>query len=193
MCQESNKIYEQDRIRAEQTGVFKASRTPFDDMSIIQLRESCAREVAEIEEANRARKRAEQLVSRLPSVSQQEKAWSIMEKISSGEPDNTAAWRKLGDSMENIFMGNLEFNQAMAEDYAIAAADRVKRLETVKTISDVIISIADEGLGFSVSKGIACMYMFKEASGRALRMRRVSITRCSKSATTPMRDTRRAA
>ena len=79
--------------------MFKASRTPFDDMGIMQVRESCAREVAEIEEANRARKRAEQLVNKLPSVSQQEKAWSIMEKISSGEPDNTAAWRKLGDSI----------------------------------------------------------------------------------------------
>ncbi|MBQ9367973.1 MAG: hypothetical protein IJT83_09350 [Victivallales bacterium] len=163
-CQESNRIYEEDRIRAEQTGVFKASRTPFDDMSIIQLRESCAREVAEIEEANRARKRAEQLVSRLPSVSQQEKAWSIMEKISSGEPDNTAAWRKLGDTMENIFMGNLEFNQAMTEDYAIAGADRVKRIESVKTISDVIISIADGGFGISASEGIACMYMFTEGT-----------------------------
>ena len=163
-CQESNKIYEQDRIRAEQTGVFKASRTPFDDMSIMQVRESCAREVAEIEEANRARKRAEQLVEKLPSASQQEKAWSIMEKISSGKPDNAAAWRKLGDSMEKIFMGNLEFKQAMAEDYAIATADRVQRLETVKTICDVTISLADGGAGIGASKGIACLYMFTEGT-----------------------------
>ena len=163
-CQESNRIYEQDRIRAEQTGVFKASRTPFDDMSIMQVRESCAREVAEIEEANRARKRAEQLVEKLPSASQQEKAWSIMEKISSSKPDNAAAWRKLGDSMEKIFMGNLEFKQAMAEDYAIATADRVQRLETVKTICDVTISLADGGAGIGASKGIACLYMFTEGT-----------------------------
>ena len=140
VCERSSVIYEQDRIRAEETGTFTASRTPFDEMCRVQQRENTRRQIQEAERLNRARRRVESLMGKMPAV-EWDATDRIMDKINAEDPLDAEQWIKLGDALEKKYMGRLEYAQGMAESDLVDAEDRLLRAEKVKTRCDIALAL----------------------------------------------------
>ena len=140
VCERSNVIYEQDRIRAEETGTFTASRTPFDEMCQVQQRENTRRQILEAERLNRARRRVESLMVKMPAV-EWDATDRIIDKINAEDPLDAEQWIKLGDALEKKYTGRLEYAQGMAESDLVDAEDRLLRAEKVKTRCDIALAL----------------------------------------------------
>lgn len=157
-CEKSNIIYEKDRIRAEQTGEWQATRTPFDDMCITQVRETAAKEVEELARVDRARK----FVEKFMETEDDDGKRMIVERMGSiidSDPCNPEKWERLRKQL--IFNRREELSRASAEHEAEIAAidDSIKYLERVKTVSEIAVSVGCGGEAFGVAKGIGCIYM----------------------------------
>ena len=157
-CEKSNIIYENDRINAEKTGEWQASRTPFDDMCIVQVREAAAKEVEELARVDRARKFVEKFME---TEDEEGKAMilSRMESIADSDPADPGKWERLKQQL--IFNRREELSRASAEHEAEIAAidDSIRYLERVKTVSEIAISVGCGGGSWGVAKGIGCVYM----------------------------------
>ena len=140
VCERSSVIYEQDRIRAEETGTFTASRTPFDEMCRVQQRENTRRQIQEAERLNRARRRVESLMGKMPAV-EWDATDRIIDKINAEDPLDAEQWIKLGDALEKKYTGRLEYAQGMAESDLVDAEDRLLRAEKVKTRCDIALAL----------------------------------------------------
>ena len=140
VCERSSVIYEQDRIRAEETGTFTASRTPFDEMCQVQQRENTRRQIQEAERLNRARSRVESLMGKMPAV-EWDATDRIMDKINAEDPLDTEQWIKLGDALEKKYMGRLEYAQGMAESDVADREESLRRAETLKNGCDLLLAM----------------------------------------------------
>ncbi|MCQ2395935.1 MAG: hypothetical protein MJ249_16765, partial [Kiritimatiellae bacterium] len=121
VCERSNIIYEQDRIRAEETGTFSASRTPFDEMCQIQQRENTLRQIQEAERLNRLYDLVDNLRSK-QSLRERDATDKIVEQLLVEDPMNAAKWSQLANALWKKELGAREGAIAKADD-AIARVD----------------------------------------------------------------------
>ena len=121
VCERSNIVYEQDRIRAEETGTFSASRTPFDEMCQIQQRENTLRQIQEAERLNRLYDLVDNLRSK-QSLRERDATDKIVEQLLAEDPMNAAKWSQLANALWKKELGAREGAIAKADD-AIARVD----------------------------------------------------------------------
>lgn len=164
ICAESDKLYEQDRIRAEQTGVWQPSRTPFDEMCIMQVRESAMREIAEINAANKARKRAEAIADKLPTKAQQDKAYEMINNIITNDPNDYEKLSKLGDIMRDQYMNYLEYDRQMAAAEDAYWSKKLQYAENTKLACDITLSLCGGAGGYAkaIEATYVCVTSYKE-------------------------------
>ena len=164
ICAESDKLYEQDRIRAEQTGVWRPTRTPFDEMCITQVRESAMREIAEINAANRARKRAEAIADKLPTKAQQDKAYEMINKIVSKDGNDYESLVKLGDIMRDQYQNYLDYDRHMDAAEDAYWSKKLQYAENTKLACDVALSLCGGAGGYAkaIEASYVCITSYKE-------------------------------
>ena len=144
ICQESNAIYESDRARAEETGVFIASRTPFDTMCQVQLRESALREVQEDENLRKAQEKVYAMLARQKGE-EREATERIIERIEEENIQDRARWEKLGNLLLARDVDSTVGRMEMLEDKALGYDDWITRFQRAKLFSD--IGMAMTGIG----------------------------------------------
>ena len=164
ICAESDKLYEQDRIRAEQTGVWRPTRTPFDEMCITQVRESAMREIAEINAANKARKRAEAIADKLPTKAQQDKAYEMINKIVSKDGNDYESLVKLGDIMRDQYQNYLDYDRHMAAAEDAYWSKKLQYAENTKLACDIALSLCGGASGYAkaIEASYVCITSYKE-------------------------------
>ena len=155
-CQESNKIYEQDRIRAEETGEFHASRTPFDEMCRQQVFESAIREVQTEDYLLHERKKVYAFLNRTgphaPSDEEKEAIWRKLDAMDT--KDAVAAGQELHKISSNLLGRDVEstMNRVYTlEDKELMYADLLLRAERTKTACDIALALG----GIAISGGVA--------------------------------------
>lgn len=158
--QEASKIYEQDRIRARETGEFHASRTPWDDLTAAKFREDIVREVQEFAEAEHARKFVENMASKL-NARNEAGVWSRLEDLMEEDPLNAEKMKALSRQVKDLRMEELENAPGRAE-----AFDRANRLDWIvtgleytKAGCEFVVSIGCGGATWSAAKVLGCAYM----------------------------------
>ena len=155
-CQESNKIYEQDRIRAEETGEFHASRTPFDEMCRQQVFESAIREVQTEDYLLRERKKVYAFLERTgPHAPSDEEKAAIWRKLDTMETkDAVAAGKELHKISSNLLGRDVESTMSRVytlEDKELMYSDLLLRAERTKMACDVALALG----GIAISGGVA--------------------------------------
>lgn len=146
ITEQSNLVYEQDMIRAIETGEFHASRTPFDDYCQKQLLESIEREVNEVREVQGMRKRARYVMTRMDRE-QRAKAIEIYKKLGPADPFNREEWERFSGALVNIHMGNLEREAAESMLEVADVEEKLYRWQVAKTGSSIILMIGAMGAG----------------------------------------------
>ena len=150
MLEESNIVYENDRIRAEQTGEFTASRTPFDDFCKVQFLQNIQKEIQEIQALERAKKRVSFLVDKMPP-GERETALALESRLDSESAEDLAQWRKLGDAMEKKYTGRLTYDQGMAESEVADREEALRRVEVLKKGCDYLMIMGGGELPQAIS------------------------------------------
>ena len=150
MLEESNIVYENDRIRAEQTGVFTATRTPFDDFCKVQFLQNIQKEIQEIQTLERAKKRVSFLIDKMPP-GERETAVNLESKLDAESAEDLAQWRKLGDAMEKKYTGRLTYDQGMAESEVADREEALRRVEVLKKGCDYLMIMGGGELPQAIS------------------------------------------
>ena len=140
VCERSNVISEQDRIRAEETGTFVASRTPFDAMCVVQQRENTLRQIRESERLNRLRDVVDSLRSK-QSLLERDATDRIVERLLAEDPMNTEKWIQLKDALWAKEYGAAEGRAAMIDSDIADLNEQIRRIETLKNGCDLVLAL----------------------------------------------------
>ena len=156
VCEESNKMHEQDLIRAEETGVFQASRTPFDNMCTMQVLESAVREV----EGDRAMRREQERLYAFTrsgsqfdlSPEQRRRVERLMDEVDVSDPFKAAAaYRRISDNLLKSDVNSTLHRTYMLDDKILKYEDLMVRAQRVKTGCDIALALG----GIAISGGVA--------------------------------------
>ena len=155
-CEESNKIYEQDRINAEKTGEFRASRTPFDTMCQMQVFESAMREVECDKVLRREQERLDVFLRNGSQYKldedQKRRVYELADKIDLSDPLKAAIeYRKISNNLLKSDVNATKGRVAMLDDEILKYEDLLVRAQRVKTGCDIALALG----GIAISGGVA--------------------------------------
>ena len=156
VAQESNKIYEQDRVAAAKTGEFKASRTPFDTMCQMQVIESAMREVECDRIMRDEQRKVEEFLAKgeffKMTDGQIEQAWQRMNSVDQSDPLKAAAqYRKIFGNLSKSHIEESKAKIAMIDDEILKYEDLMLRAQRVKTGCDIALALG----GIAITGGAA--------------------------------------
>lgn len=166
---QSNLSHENDLLHAEETGVYRHTRTSFDKMCHQQLLDSAKREVERDSEAKRVRDQVRGAIQKLAEQEEARKRGTLLrlakyhdEKAALGtyeaaakhyaampppNEDSIEEWRAFGRAVAKVNLGRAEKDQAKAIEDMITTEENLRRAEIAKTGSTVVLCMGAIGAG----------------------------------------------
>ena len=166
---QSNLSHENDLLHAEETGVYRHTRTSFDKMCHQQLLDSAKREVERDSEAKRVRDQVRGAIQKLAEQEEARKRGTLLrlakyhdEKVALGtyeaaakhyaampppNEDSIEEWRAFGRAVAKVNLGRAEKDQAKAIEDMITTEENLRRAEIAKTGSTVVLCMGAIGAG----------------------------------------------
>ena len=166
---QSNLSHENDLLHAEETGVYRHTRTSFDKMCHQQLLDSAKREVERDSEAKRVRDQVRGAIQKLAEQEEARKRGTLLrlakyhdEKAALGtyeaaakhyaampppNEDSIEEWRAFGRAVGKVNLGRAEKDQAKAIEDMITTEENLRRAEIAKTGSTVVLCMGAIGAG----------------------------------------------
>lgn len=166
---QSNLSHENDLLHAEETGVYRHTRTSFDKMCRQQLLDSAKREVERDSEAKRVRDQVRGAIQKLAEQEEARKRGTLLrlakyhdEKAALGtyeaaakhyaampppNEDSIEEWRAFGRAVGKVNFGRTENAQAKAFEELVTTEENLRRAEIAKTGSTVVLCMGAIGAG----------------------------------------------
>lgn len=166
---QSNLSHENDLLHAEETGVYRHTRTSFDKMCHQQLLDSAKREVERDSEAKRVRDQVRGAIQKLAEQEEARKRGTLLrlakyhdEKAALGtyeaaakhyaampppNEDSIEEWRAFGRAVGKVNFGRTENAQAKAFEELVTTEENLRRAEIAKTGSTVVLCMGAIGAG----------------------------------------------
>ena len=166
---QSNLSHENDLLHAEETGVYRHTRTSFDKMCHQQLLDSAKREVERDSEAKRVRDQVRGAIQKLAEQEEARKRGTLLrlakyhdEKAALGtyeaaakhyaampppNEDSIEEWRAFGRAVGKVNLGRAEKDQAKAIEDMITTEENLRRAEIAKTGSTIVLCMGAIGAG----------------------------------------------
>lgn len=166
---QSNLSHENDLLHAEETGVYRHTRTSFDKMCHQQLLDSAKREVERDSEAKRVRDQVRGAIQKLAEQEEARKRGTLLrlakyhdEKAALGtyeaaakhyaampppNEDSIEEWRAFGRAVAKVNFGRTENAQAKAFEELVTTEENLRRAEIAKTGSTVVLCMGAIGAG----------------------------------------------
>ncbi|MEA4862761.1 MAG: hypothetical protein AB7F40_08970 [Victivallaceae bacterium] len=153
---QSDAIYEQDRINAVKTGTFVASRTPFDDMCQLQMRENTEKMIRNAQMLKRQQQYVDFYLKELDGP-QKEKVYSIIDKINREDPLNPDRWAQLNKALDLQRYGRQLATEAKNDEEIAWAEFKLNAATNVKAGADTGMAFCSM---FGGPQAIALAYQF---------------------------------
>lgn len=166
---QSNLSHENDLLHAEETGVYRHTRTSFDKMCHQQLLDSAKREVERDSEAKRVRDQVRGQIQKLAEQEEARKRGTLLrlakyhdEKAALGtyeaaamqyaampppNEDSIEEWRAFGRAVGKVNYGRAENAQAKSFEELLTTEENLRRAEIAKTGSTVVLCMGAIGAG----------------------------------------------
>lgn len=158
---QSDMIYEEDRINEQKTGAFVASRTPFDDMCQLQMRENTEKMIRNAYMLKRQQQYVDFYLKELDGP-QRENVYSIIDKINREDPLNPERWAQLNNALDLGRYGRQLAEEAKNDEEIAWAEYKLNAATNIKAGADTGMAVCSI---FGGPQAIALTYQF--ATGTA--------------------------